>query len=98
MFLEHAAGMDLFLPYQKTQQMSFKEHDENHQNPADVGIVCAILFGEGAVQLSGIVDIPVYVANSSIGYIPAPNQSGKFLHRNAYRFNELSIGGRPVSP
>jgi hypothetical protein len=45
-----------------------------------------------------VVDIPVYVANNSIGYIPAPNQSGKFLHRNAYRFNELSMGAGPFLP
>ena len=60
--------------------------------------VGALVFAEGAAQLSGVVDIPVYEANNQIGYIPAPNQAGKFLHKNSFRFNEYSMGAGRFSP
>jgi hypothetical protein len=61
-------------------------------------LAVAIVLGEGLVQLSGAVDIPVYEANNQIGYIPAPLQSGSFLHIHDYRFNELSMGAGPFNP
>ena len=50
------------------------------------------------MQLSGAVNIPVYEANNQIGYIPAPNQSGSFLHIHDFRFNEYSMGAGPFKP
>jgi hypothetical protein len=47
---------------------------------------------EGAVRLSGAVDFPIYKVDAEIGYIPAPNQSGKFLNKNAWVFNDRSMG------
>jgi lysophospholipase L1-like esterase len=47
---------------------------------------------EGAVRLSGAVDFPIYNVDADIGYIPAPNQSGKFLNKNTWVFNDRSMG------
>ncbi len=63
-----------------------------------IWLVGALVLAEGAAQLSGVVDLPIYEANNQIGYIPAPNQSGKFLHKNDYRFNEYSMGAGSFSP
>lgn len=63
-----------------------------------IWLVGALVLAEGVAQLSGVVDIPVYQANNQIGYIPAPNQAGKFLHRNDYRFNEYSMGAGRFLP
>jgi hypothetical protein len=57
-----------------------------------------LVLAEVLVQLSGAVNVPVYEANNQIGYIPAPNQSGSFLHTNDYRFNEYSMGAGPFKP
>ena len=65
-------------------------------------IICSVLLlilSEIVVQLSGLVDTPIYIANNQIGYIPAPNQSGKFMRLHAWHFNELSMGvDSPFSP
>jgi hypothetical protein len=55
--------------------------------------------GELATEVSGIVDVPLYDANRHIGYIPKPNQSGSFLRKNDWAFNELSMGtSKPFNP
>lgn len=67
-------------------------------------IVLALLVLAGgsaelAARLSGIADVPLYVAGGELGYIPAPNQSGAFLDRNDWVFNELSMGtAQPFLP
>jgi lysophospholipase L1-like esterase len=53
---------------------------------------CLVLASEGAVRWSGAVDFPIYAIDSGIGYIPAPNQSGKFLNKNVWVFNDRSMG------
>lgn len=64
-----------------------------------LGAVVALLVGvETAVRLSGVIDFPLYVANSEIGYIPAPSQKGAFLGRNEWIFNEFSMGSGAFSP
>lgn len=50
------------------------------------------------VQLSGIIDMPFYKADNQLGYIPAPNQSGAFLHSRQWRFNEYSMGSAAFEP
>jgi len=60
--------------------------------------IATIAFFEIAVQISGILDFPLYIANNEIGYIPAPNQSGSFLHFHDYRFNEYSMGSGAFLP
>jgi hypothetical protein len=63
-----------------------------------VALAVALVAGEAAVQVSGVVDVPVYRADSEIGYIPAPNQSGTFLNTHRWRFNEYSMGAGPFFP
>jgi hypothetical protein len=46
------------------------------------------------VRLSGIVDVPVYSADGGIGYAIRPNQSGRFLDKNAWAFNDR---GMPIA-
>jgi hypothetical protein len=41
--------------------------------------------------LLGLTDFPIYRFDSDLGYIPAPNQSGRFLNRNAWSFNDYSM-------
>jgi hypothetical protein len=43
------------------------------------------------VRESGIVDMPIYLVDSEIGYIPKPNQSGAFLNKNVWVFNNRSM-------
>jgi hypothetical protein len=38
-----------------------------------------------------MVDFPLYDHNDSIGTIVRPNQSGRFLDKNAWAFNDLSM-------
>ena len=49
-------------------------------------------------RLFGIGDIPLYIQNSEIGYMVAPNQSGAFLHKNDWAFNEYSMASGAYRP
>jgi hypothetical protein len=53
---------------------------------------CLLVLAEGGVRYSGLVDFPLYAKDSAIGYIPAPKQSGSFLNKNAWVFNDRSMG------
>jgi hypothetical protein len=53
-----------------------------------IGVLCV---AEAAARLSGLVDFPVYAVDDQIGYIVRPNQSGRFLNKNAYSFNNRSM-------
>lgn len=58
-----------------------------------VGILASlVIVGEGFARLSGLTDFPLYHADSRIGYIPAPSQSGSFMATNDWAFNEFSMG------
>ena len=57
-----------------------------------VAAACLLLLSEAAVRLSGAVDFPIYNVDSEIGYVPAPNQSGAFLNKNTWVFNDRSMG------
>jgi len=57
-----------------------------------------LIGGEGIARFSGIADVPLYRVDDEIGYIPAPNQSGAFLRRNDWVFNERSMGARAFAP
>ncbi|WP_156481045.1 hypothetical protein [Variovorax sp. PAMC 28711] len=63
-----------------------------------LALIAVLALGEAAVQLSGMVDFPIYMADKEIGYIPAPNQSGSFLRSHDWRFNEFSMGAGPFKP
>jgi len=47
---------------------------------------------EIAIRLSGAVDFPIYLIDDDIGYVVKPNQSGFFLNRNEWIFNDRSMG------
>jgi hypothetical protein len=54
-------------------------------------VVAAMILIEATVRLSGVTDFPVYTVDDGIGYLPAPNQSGAFLRRNHWFFNDRSM-------
>ena len=57
-------------------------------------ILCIAVFliaTEVGIRQFGLIDFPVYLANSNIGYIPLPNQSGAFLNNNTWIFNDRSM-------
>jgi hypothetical protein len=53
---------------------------------------------ELGARLSGAVDFPLYRADNVLGYIPAANQSGVFLRKNAWHFNARSMGAGDFEP
>jgi hypothetical protein len=56
-------------------------------------LLLAVLTGaELVVRASRIDDVPLYLADRRIGYLPAPNQQGAFLWTNRWAFNEASMG------
>jgi hypothetical protein len=63
-----------------------------------LALAIMVLLAELAARLSGVTDFPVYLTDREIGYIPAPNQAGKFLNRNDWKFNALSMGAGPYEP
>ncbi|MFN3547628.1 MAG: hypothetical protein ACK4U0_09065 [Mesorhizobium sp.] len=63
------------------------------------GIIVVLGIAEIGVRTAGFVDFPLYLADSRIGYIPIPNQSGSFMNSNDWAFNELSMGTpEPFNP
>jgi hypothetical protein len=51
----------------------------------------ACLAAEIGMRMMGIIDFPLYHADSKIGYIPKPNQSGSFMRKNDWAFNSRSM-------
>lgn len=41
-----------------------------------------------------MTDFPLYSADDRVGYIPSPSQSGRFLHRNDWYLNSLSMASK----
>jgi hypothetical protein len=54
-------------------------------------VVAGAITTEIGIRASGMVDFPIYDHNDSIGYIVRPNQSGRFLDKNGWAFNDLSM-------
>lgn len=64
-----------------------------------VTLALLMMAAESGFRLIGLADFPIYVADDQIGYIPAPNQSGAFLNKNRWYFNEKSMGSdKPFLP
>ncbi len=62
-------------------------------------LVVLFLASEAAIRLSGLIDFPTYSADDRIGYMINPNQSGKFLEKNAWIFNNRGMGvAEPWNP
>jgi hypothetical protein len=59
-------------------------------------IACLVEIG---IRESGLVDFPIYTIDGEIGYTPKANQAGRFLGKNAWVFNDRSMGiDRPWQP
>lgn len=58
--------------------------------PLGLILACGVL-SEGAARLSRVADVPLYVVDQRVGYVPAPNQAGAVLWRNDWAFNALSM-------
>lgn len=52
------------------------------------GTYCA---GEIVARALGFLDFPTYEASDDLGYLPTPMQSGAFLRRNDWVFNDRSM-------
>lgn len=64
-----------------------------------MALASLLLLGELGVRLAGVVDVPLFVVDAKVGYLPAPSQQGSFMRRNGWAFNELSMGTpRPFKP
>lgn len=57
-----------------------------------MGLAFVFISTETGVRLSGIIDFPTYTIGNDIGYIPKPTQSGTFLNKNSWVFNDRSMG------
>jgi hypothetical protein len=57
-----------------------------------LGLGLAIGMVEVGVRFAGLVDFPTYTVDNEIGYIIKPNQSGSFLEKNRWAFNDKSMG------
>ena len=59
-------------------------------------IICAALLGlissEIFLSFAGFGSYPIYDIDNEIKYIPAANQHGRFLNRNAWYFNDRHMG------
>lgn len=65
---------------------------------AVVAVVMLLALAEFALRLAGVTDFPTYETDDTIGYIPAPAQSGAFLNKNRWQLNERSMGSGPWQP
>jgi len=54
-------------------------------------LVAVLLGTEAVVRFMGVVDVPVYLVDEGIGYLPQANQSGAFLRKNRWVFNDRSM-------
>jgi hypothetical protein len=54
-------------------------------------LLSSALLIEALPRLFGLTDFPIYLTDPELGYIPAPNQSGRFLNKNAWSFNDRSM-------
>lgn len=60
----------------------------------NIFLICVglLAIAETGVRLSGLTDFPVYTVSNDIGYIPQANQTGTFLNKNSWVFNDRSMG------
>lgn len=47
---------------------------------------------EVGLRIAGAIDFPLYQVDAEIGYVPAPNQHGKFLRKNHWEVNDRNMG------
>ena len=61
---------------------------------ARVALALVALLGltELGLRVAGLGEFPTYLMDDHFGYIPKPNQAGRFLQRNEWVFNDRSMG------
>lgn len=65
---------------------------------AFIGLGLLTVAIEVCIRATGATEFPLYYADNEVGYIPAPGQSGAFLNRNSWHFNDKSMGtARPFA-
>lgn len=57
-----------------------------------IALAAVLILAEIGVRLGGLVDLPTYSTDNEIEYILKPNQSGSFLNKNRWFFNNRSMG------
>jgi hypothetical protein len=57
----------------------------------------ALAGAETVVRVKHAADVPLYRVDHDLGYVPQPNQSGRFLGRYDWTFNNLSMGAGPFT-
>jgi hypothetical protein len=55
------------------------------------GVVALLVTAELAARMLGYVDFPVYALDRDVGYLPKPDQSGRFMLTNDWYFNNESM-------
>jgi hypothetical protein len=55
-------------------------------------LLASLAICEIALRMAGTLDFPLFEAGPPYGYIPKHSQSGAFLHKNDWVFNERSMG------
>lgn len=58
---------------------------------AAVGVVALLGLIEVTIRVSGATNFPIYIVDDGFGYLYAPNQSGVFLNRNRWHYNDRSM-------
>lgn len=70
-------------------------------NRAVLSIIALGLIGltgaETIARVKHAADVPLYRVDHDLGYIPQPSQSGRFLGRYDWTFNDLSMGAGPFT-
>jgi hypothetical protein len=57
-----------------------------------LGLVALLGLTELGLRVAGLGEFPTYLRDDQFGYIPKPNQAGRFLQRNEWVFNDRSMG------
>ena len=57
-----------------------------------LGLVALLGLTELGLRVAGLGEFPTYLKDDHFGYIPKPNQAGRFLQRNEWVFNDRSMG------
>jgi hypothetical protein len=56
-------------------------------------LLLVLVATEVGIRLRGAVDFPIYLVDEQIRYQVQPNQSGAFLRKNTWVFNDRAMGG-----
>jgi len=57
-----------------------------------LGLIALLGLTELGLRVAGLGEFPTYLKDDHFGYVPKPNQAGRFLQRNEWVFNDRSMG------